>query len=264
MKLSVDGLSYHYPGTSRTIFQDVSFGIEKGKLVSILGSNGAGKSTLLNCMAGLYKPDCGKICIDGTELMQMGVTRTAKHIGYVPQNHYPVYDFTVLEFVVMGRAPYIGTFASPGKEDYTKAEEALKLVGANHLANQLYTKISGGERQMAMIARAITQEPDFIFLDEPTAHLDFGNQMKTIRMIQELVHQGYGIVMTTHNPDQVFYTKGKAALLQKNGTLLFGDAEKIMTQETLSELYGEPVSVFYSKTMGRQVCLTGKVSESEE
>lgn len=257
MKLSAIGLSYHYPGTDKMIFRDVSFDIKKGELVSILGPNGAGKSTLLNCIAGLYKPDNGKVSIDGIEFAQMGVTKVARHIGYVPQNHYPVYEFTVREFVVMGRTPYIGTFASPGKEDYDKAEAALSLVGVQHLADQLYTRISGGERQMAMIARAITQEPDFIFLDEPTAHLDFGNQMKTIRMIQELVNRGYGVVMTTHNPDQVFYTKGKVALLKRDKTLEFGEAELIMTQEKLTELYDEPVSVFYSECMGRKVCLTG-------
>lgn len=264
MKLSVEHLRYHYPGTARTIFQNVSFSIEKGSMVSILGPNGAGKSTLLNCMAGLFEPDEGKVCIDGNSLKILGARETARRIGYVPQNHYPVYDFTVLEFVVMGRTPYIGTFASPRSEDYEKAKEALALVGAEYLSDQLYTRISGGERQLAMIARAITQDPDFIFLDEPTAHLDFGNQMKAVRMIQGLADQGYGVIMTTHNPDQVLYTGGKAALLQREGNLLFGDSEEIMKQETLTELYREPVYVFYSQTMGRRICLTGSAHKKEE
>ena len=264
MKLSVEQLSYHYPGTERTIFQNVSFDIEKGNLVSILGPNGAGKSTLLNCMAGLFVPDKGKVCIDGISLEELGVRKTAQRIGYVPQNHYPVYDFTVLEFVVMGRTPYIGAFSSPCSEDYEKAEESLALVGAEHLSGKLYTRISGGERQLAMIARAITQEPDFIFLDEPTAHLDFGNQMKAVRMIQGLAEQGYGVVMTTHNPDHVLYTGGMAALLQRDGSLLFGDSRTIMKQETLTALYREPVYVFYSQMMGRDICLTGSMHENQE
>ena len=264
MKLSVEQLSYHYPGINRTIFQNVSFDIEKGNLVSILGPNGAGKSTLLNCMAGLFMPDKGKVCIDGISLKELGVRKTAQRIGYVPQNHYPVYDFTVLEFVVMGRTPYIGALSSPCSKDYEKAEEALALVGAEHLSGKLYTRISGGERQLAMIARAITQEPDFIFLDEPTAHLDFGNQMKVVRMIQGLAEQGYGVVMTTHNPDHVLYTGGMAALLQRDGSLLFGDSRTIMKQETLTALYREPVYVFYLQMMGRDICLTGSMHENQE
>ena len=259
MKISVKDVSYRYPGTDVVTFQHVSFEIEKGSIVSILGQNGAGKSTLLNCMAGLYEPLEGKICIDGISLKELGIRKTAQHIGYVPQNHYPVYDFTVLEFVVMGRTPYIGTVSSPQKSDYEKARQALEMVGAEYLAHMIYTRISGGERQLAMIARAIVQEPDFIFLDEPTAHLDFGNQMKTVRMIQKLAKEGYGIVMTTHNPDQVLYTRGKVALLQKKGSVSFGEAEGIMREDVLSKLYNEPVHVFYSEIMGRRICLTGAI-----
>ena len=258
MKLTVEDLSYRYPGTERIIFNDVFFTIESGEVLSILGANGAGKSTLLNCLSGLFLPESGRITIGGKRVETMAKRELARLVAYVPQNHEPIYDFTVMEFTVMGRTPYVNPFASPGAEDRKKAEEALDRIGISHLKDHYYTRISGGERQLAMIARAICQEPQFIFLDEPTSHLDYGNQIKTVRLMQELAEQGFGVIMTTHNPDQVFYSGGKVALLDREGHLHFGCPAEILDEAKLSDLYREPVSVFYSPEMGRTVCLSGK------
>lgn len=258
MKLSVENLSFSYPGAESTTFHDVNLTIEKGSMVSILGPNGAGKSTLLNCIAGLFEPQHGSVLLDGKPMDEMSVREAARIIGYVPQSHTPVYDYTVKEFVVMGRTPHIGAFATPSATDYEIVEHALEMVGVLKLINKPYTQISGGERQLVTIARAITQEPEFILLDEPTSHLDFGNQMKAVRLIQKLTEQGFGILMTTHNPDQVFYSGGKAALLDRSGELTFGESNTVLTRERLSDLYSETVHVFYSDQMKRRVCLCGE------
>ena len=235
MKLEVNNLSFKYLN-SRVIFDQVNFELEKGQILSVLGPNGAGKSTLLNCIGNLMTPQKGKIRLNGEAVDKMPPKKVAQRIGYVPQIHIPTYEYTVREFVVMGRTPYLGKMRSPGDADYEQVERALDMVGIKHLIEKPYTQISGGERQLVTIARAIVQEPDFILLDEPTAHLDFGNQIKTMRLVKKLAENGFGIIMTTHNPDQVFYTGGFVALLDRQGKLHCGVPEDILTEPALTQL----------------------------
>ncbi|WP_195267420.1 ABC transporter ATP-binding protein [Eubacterium sp. 1001713B170207_170306_E7] len=256
MKLEVNNLSFKYLN-SRVIFEQVNFELEKGQILSILGPNGAGKSTLLNCIGNLITPQKGKIRLNGEDVDKMPPKKVAQRIGYVPQIHVPTYEYTVREFVVMGRTPYLGKTRSPGDTDYEQVERALDMVGITHLIEKPYTQISGGERQLVTIARAIVQEPDFILLDEPTAHLDFGNQIKTMRLVKKLSENGFGIIMTTHNPDQVFYTGGFVALLDRQGRLHCGEPEHILTEPSLTQLYQERVCVFYSDELKRRVCISG-------
>ena len=185
MILEVSNLGFHYHN-SRTIFREVSFSVDKGEVLSILGPNGSGKSTLLNCIANLYKPVSGQILLNGKPVSRMNLRDVARVIGYVPQIHTPAYAFTVREFAVMGRTPYIGAFTTPSAEDYRIADEALERMGITHLRDKPYTEISGGERQQVTIARVIAQQPQLILLDEPTAHLDYGNQHRVVQMIRKL------------------------------------------------------------------------------
>lgn len=256
MKLEVNNLSFKYLN-SRIIFDQVNLELEKGQILSILGPNGAGKSTLLNCIGNLITPQEGRVLLNGEAVDKMPPKKVAQRIGYVPQMHIPTYEYTVREFVVMGRTPYLGKMRSPGDNDYAKVEQALDMVGIQHLIEKPYTQISGGERQLVTIARAIVQEPDFILLDEPTAHLDFGNQIKTMRLVKKLAQNGFGIIMTTHNPDQVFYTGGIVALLDRQGKLYCGLPEHILTEASLTRLYQESVCVFYSEALKRRVCISG-------
>lgn len=256
MKLEVNNLSFKYLN-SRVIFDQVNFELEKGQILSVLGPNGAGKSTLLNCIGNLMTPQKGIIRLNGEAVDKMPPKKVAQRIGYVPQIHIPTYEYTVREFVVMGRTPYLGKMRSPGDADYEQVERALDMVGIKHLIEKPYTQISGGERQLVTIARAIVQEPDFILLDEPTAHLDFGNQIKTMRLVKKLAEKGFGIIMTTHNPDQVFYTGGFVALLDRQGKLHCGVPKDILTEPALTQLYQERVCVFYSDELKRQVCISG-------
>jgi len=254
MILEVEKLSFKY-NNSRTIFHDVTFGLDKGEVLSILGTNGAGKSTLLNCIANLYKPMSGTISLNGKAMSEMTMKEVATIIGYVPQIHTPAYAYTVREFTVMGRTPYIGAFAKPSKEDYRMADEALERMGIYHLRNSVYTEISGGERQQVTIARALTQKPQLILLDEPTAHLDYGNQYRVVQMIKELSTEGYAVIMTTHNPEHAVILNGKVAILDREGVLGVGQAADTLNGETLSKLYGLQIKTVFDEDAQRNICV---------
>lgn len=255
MILEVKDLSYQYKSHSRKIFHDVSFTLDKGEVLSILGINGAGKSTLLNCIANLFKPSGGDIFLNGKNVKNMSMREVAKVIGYVPQIHTPAYAYTVREFTVMGRTPYIGAFAKPSREDYRLADEALERMGISHLRDKAYTEISGGERQQVTIARALTQQPQIIMLDEPTAHLDYGNQYRVVQMIKELADEGYALIMTTHNPEHVGILNGKVAILNRQGVLGVDQAAEALSGETLSELYGLTIKTVFDADAGRNICV---------
>ncbi len=254
MILEVKNLSFSY-AQGRTIFEDVSFGLKEGEILSILGTNGAGKSTLLNCIANLFKPAKGEILLDDKPMSKMDLKDIAKLIGYVPQVHNPAYSYNVIDFVVMGRTPYIGYFSSPQEEDYAIAEEALKKLNIYHLADKAYTEISGGERQQATIARVMAQDPKVILLDEPTAHLDYGNQLRTVHMIKQLAEAGYAVIMTTHTPDHVIILGGHVGILNKQGRFEVGAMESMMSSERLSQLYQMELGVLYIEQAKRKACI---------
>lgn len=254
MILQVKDLSFSYD-KKRTIFHDVSFSLDKGEVLSILGTNGAGKSTLLNCIANLLKPQNGDILLNEHSIKEMSMREIAKVIGYVPQVNLPTYAFTVRDFTVMGRSPYIGPFGSPSKRDYEIADEALTRMNIYHLRDKLYTEISGGERQQVTIARALTQQPQIILLDEPTAHLDYGNQFRVVQMIAQLANEGYALIMTTHNPDHAIILNGKVAILDKKGVLGVGQAAESLNSETLSNLYGLDIKTVYDPDAKRNICV---------
>ena len=255
MILDVEGLSFRYRNSTRTIFHDVSFSLEKGEVMAILGANGAGKSTLLNCIANLYRPTSGQIRLNGKPMEQMTMQQVARIVGYVPQVHTPAYAYTVREFVVMGRTPYINSFSKPSAADYQIADEALERMGIADLRDKVYTEISGGERQQVTIARVITQQPQLILLDEPTAHLDYGNQYRVVQMVKELAQEGYTLLMTTHNPDHAIILNGKVAILNREGVLGVGLAAEELNEDTLSRLYGLHVKTTYDEDAGHNICV---------
>ena len=254
MILDVKDLSFHYE-TGRTIFHSVNFAVNKGEVLSLLGANGAGKTTLLNCVANLFAPKSGQVVLNGKPMSKMGLRDIARIVGYVPQIHTPAYAYSVLEFTVMGRTPYIGAFATPSLEDYEIAEKALERMRITHLRDKAYTEISGGERQQVTIARVIAQQSQLILMDEPTAHLDYGNQFRVVYMIRELAEEGYAIVITTHNPEHAIILGGNAAILDREGELHVGLAEEQLNAETLSELYGLTIKTVYDEDAKRNVCV---------
>lgn len=255
MILQAKNISFAYRKGEGEIFRNVNIDLQAGEILTILGPNGAGKSTLLNCLANLLKPTAGEILLDGRSHAEMSLREVARILGYVPQNHAATYSYRVRDFVVMGRAPYLGLFEKPGKEDYGIADRVIRELGIERYADKPYTQISGGERQQAMIARAIVQEPKIIMFDEPTNHLDFGNQMRTILKIRDLAARGYAVIMTTHMPNHAIMLQGKTAILDRTGRLICGRTEDIVTDENLRQIYQVDVRVVDVKEAGGKTCV---------
>lgn len=263
MILKVKNLSFGYE-KNRILFHDASFSVDKGEIFCILGSNGIGKSTLLNCIANLLMPQSGSISLNGKTLEERSLKEIAQIIGYVPQNHDAAYAYEVRDYMVMGRAPYLGLFAQPSERDYGRVEEVLEELGISHLAERPYTELSGGERQLVSIGRAIVQDPELIILDEPTNHLDYGNQFRMLKLIERLAEKGYGIILTSHMPDHVLMLNGKVGILGADGRLQVGTTDEIMTEENLEALYQVDIHMIDVEQVGRKICVAGTKNKKEK
>jgi iron complex transport system ATP-binding protein len=235
MSFAAEKLAFGYPG--RTVGDGVSIQVVPGEALALLGPNGGGKTTLLKTMLGLLKPHAGVVNLDGRSMTSLSVAERARRIGYVPQAHAGTFAFAVRDVVLMGRTAHHGLFASPTAADRAIAEEKLSILGVPHLADQPYTMISGGERQLVLIARALAQQPRYVVLDEPTASLDFGNQGKVMAQIQALTGQGLGVLFTTHDPNQALRFADHVALLGEGRMLAAGAPRDVLTAEALSALY---------------------------
>ncbi len=236
MKLSLDNVACGYPG--KTILENLSLEVTTGEILCILGPNGVGKTTLFKTLLGFLNLHAGRITLDGENVQGWSRKRLAFTIGYVPQAHIPPFPFSVLDVVLMGRTARIGFLDSPKKHDREIAARALETLGIAHLSRRVYTEISGGEQQMVLIARALTQEPRFLVMDEPTAHLDFGNQVRVLQKVRQLAALGIGIVMTSHVPNHAFLCSSRVILIQRHGIFKTGTAEEIITEENMRETYG--------------------------
>lgn len=241
MIFSVNAMSCGYHGTA--VLTDISFSVENGEILCILGPNGVGKTTLFKSMLGLLPPLSGTVTVDAEDISCWSNRRRARTIAYIPQSHTPPFPYTVRQVVTMGRVAQLGMFASPTKADYEIADRMLDRLGIAFLADRTYTEISGGERQMALIARALTQKPQILLMDEPTANLDFGNQARVLGVIRSLANQGLTVVMTTHSPDHAFLCSSKVILLERGNRYSFGNASELVTEESLGRAYGIDVCV---------------------
>jgi len=241
-RLEVKNATFSYDG-KRNIFEDISFSVDSGDVFCILGPNGTGKSTLLRCLCNLYPLNTGNICIDGKDISAYAPKKLAKKIGFIPQTHTPTFPYSVLQVVMMGRTPHLNTFASPSKRDREIALEALRAVNIEHIRDKPYTELSGGQMQLVLMARVLAQEPEILLLDEPTSHLDVGNQIYTIKMIRKLSKKGLTLVMTSHFPDHTFLSSNKVGIMKDRKFLAMGPAETVVTEENLQEAYGVPIKI---------------------
>jgi iron complex transport system ATP-binding protein len=242
--VEIDKIAFSYTNDpAHAIFRDVTFSIGPGDIFCILGPNGTGKSTLLKCVSNVLSGWHGDIRLDGHQLSAMGTSDVAKGIGYVPQNQVPAFPFQVKDIVVMGRAPHLNVFSSPGKRDREIASEALETVGILPLAERPCTMLSGGEWQLTLIARALAQEPRVMILDEPTSHLDLGNQVRILRVVKSLAESGMGIVMATHFPDHAFIAATTVAIMNRGGFAHMGLPEEVITDWNMKDAYGVDVKV---------------------
>lgn len=253
--VEVNNVSFSYYGSSRKVLNNCSLQVHPGELISILGPNGAGKSTLLNCACNLLTPQGGEVIVDGNKIKNLSLREIAKVIGYVQQYQSTAFAYTVFDYVLMGRASNIGLFRQPSTDDRKKVTEILESMGISYLTESSITEISGGERQQCAIARAVAQDPKVIFFDEPTAHLDFGNQIKTLQLISSLREKGYAVIMTTHNPDHCLMLGGTVAILDKEGNLETGQCDKIMTEDRLKRVYNTDLRLVYINEIQREACV---------
>ena len=239
--LAAHDLGYGYG--RRVIGSGVEFSLARGEVLCVLGPNGGGKTTLFRTLLGLLPRLGGRIEVCGEALERWSRNELARRVGYVPQQHAGYFSFSVRDIVLMGRTAHMGLFATPAAADHAAAARALATLGIEHLAEQSYTRISGGERQLALIARALAQGPQLLIMDEPTASLDFGNQLRVLEQLARLAGQGIGIVFSTHDPDQAFQCADLALLLAPGGMLRLGPPDQVITAATLRQLYGVEVTV---------------------
>jgi iron complex transport system ATP-binding protein len=236
MYLEVKKVTCGYHG--KAVVRDVSMSAKDGELWCVLGANGVGKTTLFKTMLGLLQPIGGSVCFDGRDIREIPYKERAKHIAYVPQSHVPPFSFSVEEVIAMGRNPYRTGFGKRGMDDASAIGEALAMIGIEHLRHALYTRISGGERQLVLLARAIAQQTPMLVLDEPVSSLDFGNQARVIAHICDLVKTlNKTVVMTTHFPDHSFLPDCNVLLLYPNGAHHVGKGRDIVTEQAIHDLY---------------------------
>jgi iron complex transport system ATP-binding protein len=252
--LEVRALAFGFPG--RTVGRDVSFTLAAGDVMCVLGPNGGGKTTLFRTVLGLIEKHSGSIELEANSLENLSRGEIARRIGYVPQGHSAYFAFTVREFVLMGRTAHLGAFASPAKKDVLVAERSLESLGIAHLADQPVTEISGGERQLALVARALAQEPRLLVLDEPTASLDFGNQVRVLERMSALARSGIAVLFSSHDPDHAFLCASRALLLAEGRVLEAGAPRDVIRSDTLERMYRVSVQVV-PLPGGMHTCLPG-------
>lgn len=245
-------------GYGRTVVgSDLSLSVRPGEILCLLGPNGCGKTTLFKTLLGLIPPLGGTVSIGNALLSRLSRAEIARTIAYVPQQHAPPFPYEAVEIVLMGRTARLRPFAQPGAADRQIAEAALERLGIADLAERDYSRLSGGQRQLVLIARALAQEAPLLVMDEPTASLDFGNQARVLREVADLARaagtEERGVILSTHDPDQAF-ALGAEVLLMRDGRIAGrGAPEKALTGESLSAVYGVPVSVERTES-GRLVC----------
>jgi iron complex transport system ATP-binding protein len=255
MTIEARALSIGYPG--RLVGEGLSIRVNEGEVLALLGPNGGGKTTLLKTLLGLLPPRAGEVSLSGKNLGAVSDRERARLIGYVPQVHSGTFAFTVETVVLMGRTAHGSLFARPSAHDRDVTMRALERFGIAALAERPYTEISGGERQLVLLARALAQEPRFIVLDEPTASLDFGNQGKVMREIRALADGGLGVLFTTHDPNHALRAAHRAYLLRAGECLADGPVAEILTGERLEALYRAPVQTLSDSATGAAAFLPG-------
>jgi iron complex transport system ATP-binding protein len=222
---------------------NISLEANPGEVLCILGPNGAGKSTLLNCLFGNERRWTGQIHLDGIDVRILSRSHTAKLCSYVPQFSSSAFSFSAFEYVLLGRTPHIAIGKSPGRTDLAAAESAMCRVGMERFKNRPLDELSGGERQLILIARALAQETPIIFLDEPTASLDLGNQAKVLQMVLDLAGLGRTVLMTTHLPEHAFLLGARVAAIKAGSVVAAGTAAEVCSESLLEHLYGAPMQL---------------------
>jgi len=239
--ICVKDISFSYG--NKNIFKEISFEVKEREILCLIGPNGSGKSTLLDCILGLKHTQNGYVNIKDKEVSSYKPNELAKHIAYVPQKQTSSFPYKVLDMVVMGRAAHIKAFARPSEEDKNQARSALDYVGLKGFEERLFTELSGGEAQLVMIARAITQDTKVIIMDEPTSHLDYHNELMVLEVISKLVKtKGVSVIMATHFPNHAYYFPNqgistRVGILHESRIQVLGRPSEVLTEAHISNTF---------------------------
>lgn len=243
MKFTIENGCFAYDA-SRTILQDVCVRLNEAEIMTVLGANGVGKTTLMKCMLGLLKWTSGRSCVDGEDIRAINNAQLWKRIGYVPQAKQAVFAYTVEEMVLLGRSAHLGLARQPKAKDKQIALDCLKDIGIAHLKGRLISRISGGELQMALIARALATQPQMLILDEPESNLDFRNQLIVLETITRLrAERGLSFIVNTHYPEHAISISDQTLMLLGSGRSISGATADVITEENLRSAFSVDVCI---------------------
>ncbi len=237
--IDVQNVSFSY--RQNEVLKNLTFSVPRGRVVGVLGANGAGKSTLFKLIIGVLPLKRGEIKINGLSVKTLSSRERAKQMAYIPQTQRGTFQFTVEEMVLMGTTASFSMFAQPGKRERIKAVEAMKLLQIESFANRLYDQLSGGEQQLVLIARAVAQDAPILIMDEPTASLDYGNQIRVLEEIRQLANCGYLVLISTHNPQHIFLYADNVLLIEGGSAIAFGKPQEVLSESLLSHVYRVPI-----------------------
>ena len=259
MSIQVNNLSFSYG--QKNVLHDICFSAEKGEFLSILGPNGAGKSTLFRCILGLLPGYSGEVLVNERNIKGFSAREASRQIAYIPQKNHCVFQYNVLDIVLMGRSNRTSVFGNPGKEDEQACLKALEKVGICALKDRCFQKLSGGEQQLVLIARALAQDAPILLLDEPTANLDFGNQILVLEQAKKLAQEGYTVIQTTHHPEQSYLYSDRILALQNGRVVANEKPAEVLTSDMMKQLYDVSVDVISLYDDTARVCIPAKFAK---
>lgn len=243
--IKVEHLSFSYG--QHKVLEDISFSTNDGELLCLLGCNGAGKSTLFKCILGILKKYEGTITLDGQDMAELKPREKARLVAYIPQATNPAFAYSVMDMVLMGTTANMSNLSNPGDKEREVAMVALKRMGIEHLAGRDYTRISGGEQQLVLIARAIAQGASYLIMDEPTSSLDYGNQLRVQQQLRLLAREGYTIIESTHNPEQTYMFADRIICIRDGRIYSNGRPSEVMDEKMIKDLYGVDVDMLTTR-----------------
>jgi iron complex transport system ATP-binding protein len=241
--LSFQHISFGYQRKKPPVIDRLEYSLKEGRISAILGPNGAGKTTLLNLALGWLTPWTGQILLSGSPMERISRRTLGRQVALVPQSEHIPFEYSVLDYVLLGRSPHLPTLGMPSAVDEQIAYGVLEKIGIADLHDHSVVELSGGERQMVLVARALAQEPRLLLLDEPTAHLDLSNKYRLVQIIKGLQEQGTTILMTTHDPELALAVSDESILMEKGSILSAGTTSVVATTENFSRIYRVPVRI---------------------